>query len=78
MSLIADVLAEQIAGLQASAAMFVQQRADALAAAAAAAVQSAGATARAAELQAALDTYQALIGAPDPELTPEPTPEPAP
>jgi hypothetical protein len=74
MSLITDVLAEQIAGLTASAAMFVQQRADALAAGSAAAVQAAGATARAAELQAALDTYQALIADPDPKPAPEPTP----
>lgn len=76
MSLITEVLAEQIAGLEASAGIFVQQRADALAAAAAAAVQAAGAEARAADLQAALDTYQALTAAPDP--IPEPDPEPSP
>lgn len=63
--LIEAVLTEQIAGLRASAGVFVRQRADALAAAEAAAVAEAGAIARAAELQDALDRLRA--GYPEPE-----------
>lgn len=69
MTLITDLLTEQIASLRASAAVYVQQRADALASAEAAAVQIVGATARAEQLQAALDDYRALAG-----IEPEPAP----
>ncbi|QKY79146.1 hypothetical protein SEA_HERNANDEZ44_16 [Microbacterium phage Hernandez44] len=65
MTLIEDVLSEQIAALRASAGLFVRQRADALAAAEAAAVQAAGADARAAALQAELDAYRELLPAPE-------------
>ena len=70
--LIHDLLTEQIASLHASEAMYIKQRADALAAAEAAAVHATGAAARADELQAALDAYHA---AQPPEL---PAPDPAP
>ncbi|AXC34899.2 hypothetical protein SEA_VITULAELIGANS_16 [Microbacterium phage VitulaEligans] len=71
MTLIEDVLSEQIAALRASAGLFVRQRADALAAAEAAAVQAAGADARAAALQAELDAYRELLPAPEiPETEP--------
>lgn len=63
--LIEAVLTEQIAGLRASAGVFVRQRADALAAAEAAAVQEAGALARATEIQTALDRLRAEY--PEPE-----------
>ncbi|QGJ91605.1 hypothetical protein SEA_EKKO14_16 [Microbacterium phage Ekko14] len=76
MTLIEDVLSEQIAALRASAGLFVRQRADALAAAEAAAVQAAGADARAAALQAELDAYRELLqpAEPAPEI---PETEPA-
>jgi len=80
MTLIEDVLSEQIAALRASAGLFVRQRADALAAAEAAAVQAAGADARAAALQAELDAYRELLQPAEPnEPAPEiPATEPAP
>lgn len=64
-SLIAAVLAEQIAGLRASAGVFVRQRADALAAAEAASVAEAVALARADELQLALDELLLQLPAPE-------------
>ena len=68
---IEDILTEQIAGLRASEAMYVKQRADALAAAEAATVHAGGAEARADELQAALDAYRELLQpAPEPEAEP--------
>lgn len=56
--LIESILTEQIAGLRASAGVFVQQRAQALAAAENASVQEAGVNARADELQASLDALR--------------------
>lgn len=63
--IIEAILTEQIAGLRASATTFVQQRAASLAAAQSASVQEGGATARADELQAALDAYRAEHPVPD-------------
>ncbi|MFF0912006.1 hypothetical protein ACFWZW_15070, partial [Microbacterium enclense] len=59
-TLIESVMQEQIAGLRASAAMFLQQRADALSQAQASETSAAGATARAEALEAALSDYLAL------------------
>lgn len=76
-NLIHDLLTEQIASLRASEAMYVKQRADALASAEAAAVHAAGAAARADQLQLALDEYHADQPGEQPEPEP-PAPDPAP
>jgi len=65
--IIEAIMTEQIAGLKASAGVFVQHRADALAAAQAAEVNEAGALARAAELQSALDQLRACFPEPEPQ-----------
>ena len=56
--LIYSIVEEQIAGYRSSAALFTTKRADLLAQAQAAATDAAGATARADELQAALDAIE--------------------
>lgn len=65
--LLMSAITEQIAGLRATATVFIRQRADALAAAEAAATQEAGATARADALQAALDALRAIITPTEPD-----------
>lgn len=68
MDAIEEILTEQIAALDATAGVFVQQRSDHLSAAQAAQVSEAGARARADTLRASLDAYRALIA--PPEVTP--------
>lgn len=74
--IIEAIIVEQIAGLRASAGVYVQHRADALAAAQAAEVAESGALARAAELQSSLDALRSSLAPVEPEpVDEEPDPE---